>query len=255
MSISNSVSPGPTPPESNAGNDDAAAQELLGKLPDPKARAELVEMFRPLALHLANRYARRGQDADDLQQVAMLGLLNAIDRFDPEYGSRFVSFAVPTITGELKRYFRDAGWGIGVPRRLKDARVLTQRANSELAQRLGRRPTVDEIARHTGLHPEDVTDAAALGNAYQPDGLDAPIGKKTAFDFVGMTDDRFDLIVDLNALGSILETRSDRDRELIRLRFVESLTQRQIAERLGISQMHVSRLLAACLEDIRTLLT
>ena len=232
------------------------AEELFRQLPDERSRDELVELFRPLAIHLAGRYARRGQDTEDLIQVAMLGLLNAIDRFDPDFGSRFISFAVPTITGEIKRHFRDSGWGTGVPRRLKDASVITRQANEQLTQRLGRSPTIDEIAEETGLPADDVAEAAALGSAYRPDALDAPTGLQEAarIDQLGNTDDRFELFLDLQALERVLEGRPDRDKQLLHMRFYEELTQRQIAERMGISQMHVSRLLAACLEEIRLLL-
>ena len=232
------------------------AEELFRQLPDERARAELVELFRPLAIHLAGRYTRRGQDSEDLIQVAMVGLLNAIDRFDPDFGSRFISFAVPTITGEIKRHFRDSGWGTGVPRRLKDASVVTRQANEQLTQRLGRSPTIEEIAEETGLTADDVAEAAALGSAYRPDALDAPAGPQEAarIDQMGNTDDRFELFIDLQTLASVLEGRPERDKQLLHMRFYEELTQRQIAERMGISQMHVSRLLAACLDEIRLLM-
>lgn len=229
--------------------------ELFERLPDPRAREELFEHYRPLAIHLAKRYFRRGIEQEDLLQVAFLGLVNAIDRFDPEYGSRFVSFAVPTITGELKRYFRDTGWATGVPRRLKDANVSTRRANEILTQRLGRSPTVDEVAELTGLAREDVADAAALGSAYRPEPLDAPHSagdEWTPLQTIGDVDQRFDLIEDLDALRGIWEGLNERDRQILYLRFECELTQRQIADRIGISQMHVSRLLSACLEGMRS---
>jgi RNA polymerase sigma-B factor len=235
---------------------DARAEDLFRRLPNEDARRELVELFRPLAVHLARRYARRGQDAEDLTQVALMGLLNAIDRFDPDFGSRFVSFAVPTITGEIKRYFRDSGWGTGVPRRLKDASVITRQVNEQLTQRLGRSPTIEEIAAETGLSPDDVAEAAALGSAYRPEALDAPTGKTdgTRIDELGTADDRFELLTDLHALEGILDGRPERDKKLLHMRFYEELTQRQIADRMGISQMHVSRLLAVCLDEMRLLM-
>ena len=240
----------------NRSRNEMRAEELFRQLPDERSRKELVELFRPLAIHLAGRYARRGQDSEDLNQVAMMGLLNAIDRFDPDFGSRFISFAVPTITGEIKRHFRDSGWGTGVPRRLKDASVITRQANEQLTQRLGRSPTIDEIAAETGLPGDDVAEAAALGSAYRPEALDAPAGQQDVarIDQMGSADDRFDLFIDLHALESVLEGRSERDKQLLHMRFYEELTQRQIAERMGISQMHVSRLLAACLDEIRLLM-
>lgn len=243
-------------PDSEQSPEEAQVEALFRRLPDPSARAELVEAFRPLALHLARRYVRRGQEAEDLTQVAMMGLLNAIDRFDPDFGSRFVSFAVPTITGEIKRYFRDSGWGTGVPRRLKDASVLARQANEELTQRLGRSPTVEEIAVHTGLSPDDVAEAATLGSAYRPEALDATGNnhESARIDLLGEEDERFELLADLDALEGILAGRSDRDKQILHMRFYQELTQRQIAERMGISQMHVSRLLTACLNELRELM-
>lgn len=235
---------------------DEQAEVLFRLMPADHARAALVDLFTPLAVHLADRYARRGQEREDLIQVALMGLLNAIDRFDPDFGSRFVSFAVPTITGEIKRYFRDSGWGTGVPRRLKDVSVASRRANEELTQRMGRSPTVEEIADHTGLLADDVAEAAALGSAYRPEALDAPMGGDDAarIERMGSCDDRIDLLHDLDAMKGLLDSRSERDREILYLRFYEELTQRQIAERVGISQMHVSRLLAACLDEMRAMM-
>ncbi len=232
---------------------DKQVRDLLQRLPDEEARAELVAHFRPLALHLAQRYANRGAELNDLRQVALLGLLHAIDRYDPEFGARFTSFAVPTITGELKRFFRDNLWGTGVPRRLKDISVTSRRANEELGQRLGRSPTVGEIAAHIGVSPQEVVDAAALGNAFRPDALDAPVGDGTAtvIDMFGATDERIELFEDLDSLKPLLESQPERERQILYLRFYCELTQRQIAERMGISQMHVSRILARSLDTLR----
>lgn len=232
---------------------DDEIEELLRRLPDRAARAELVECFRPLALHLAQRYSNRGAELADLRQVAMLGLLHAIDRYDPGFGTRFTSFAVPTITGELKRYFRDTMWGTGVPRRLKDTSVASRRANEELTQSLGRSPTAAEISAHIGIPAEEVVDAAALGNAFRPDTLDAPVGDGTAtvIDLFGAEDERIELFEDLHSLQPLLDAQPEREREILYLRFYCDLTQRQIAERTGISQMHVSRVLSKCLETMR----
>ncbi len=236
--------------------DEERAEPLFHRLPDEDARRELFELFRPLATHLANRYSYRGVEREDLVQVAHLGLLNAIDRFDPEFGSRFVSFAVPTITGELKRYFRDAGWGTAVPRRLKEVSVMSRRANEELTQRLGRSPTVEEVASEIGVSTDEVTEAASLGSAYRPDALDAPrheVGHSMV-DSLGGEDRNFRLFIDLDALKPLLESRPEREREILYLRFYEEMTQRQIAEMMNISQMHVSRILATSLEKLRLLL-
>lgn len=226
---------------------------LFDRLPDPDARDQLFENLRPLALHLAKRYFRRGIEEEDLIQVAYLGLLNAIDRYDPAHGARFSSFAVPTITGEIKRHFRDSGWATGVPRRLKDANISTRQANETLTQRLGRSPTVEEVAELTGLDTEEVVEAASLGNAFRPESIDSPLAPDDSRPLqVGDVDERFDMLDDFEVLSGLLDERDDRDRLILHLRFEREFTQRQIADAVGISQMHVSRLLSACLDDIRT---
>ena len=236
--------------------DDERAEPLFRTLPDERARAELFELYRPLANHLANRYVKRGIEVQDLEQVAAIGLLNAIDRFDPDFGSRFVSFAVPTITGELKKHFRDIGWGTRVPRRMKEISMLSRRANEELSQRLGRSPTIEEVADEIEVDVDDVVEAAALGSAYRPDALDAPLQGEdlTRKDRLGDEDGRVEMVVDLAALRPLLERQTERRRRIIELRFYEDLTQRQIAERIGISQMHVSRILSSTLEQLRVLM-
>lgn len=235
---------------------DEKATPLFRLMPDGGARRRLFDMYRPLALHLANRYAYRGVESEDLKQVAFLGLINAIDRYDPDYGSRFISFAVPTITGEIKRYFRDAGWATAVPRRLKDITMSCRRADEELTQRLGRSPSVEEVAAETGLSPDEVTEAAALGTAYRPDALEAQLCGEgmTRLDYLGDLDGRMELFDDLDALKPLLESRPERERRILHLRFYENLTQRQIAEELDISQMHVSRILSSTLEKLRVLM-
>lgn len=236
--------------------DDARAAELFALMPDDDARCELFSLYRPLAIHLANRYRHRGVEIEDLKQVAFLGLIHAIDRFDPDYGSRFVSFAVPTITGEIKRHFRDAGWAAVVPRRLKEVTLMCRRADEELTQRLGRSPSVEEVAEATGLSTFEVTEAAALGSAYRPDALEAPITENghTRLDELGEVDDRMELFDEIDALRPLLESRPEREQRILHLRFYENLTQRQIAEEMSISQMHVSRILSSTLEKLRVLL-
>lgn len=235
---------------------DEETNAIFRRMPDEVARRDLFEIYRPLALHLANRYAYRGVEVEDLKQVAYLGLLNAIDRYDPDYGSRFFSFAIPTITGEIKRHFRDAGWATAVPRRLKDVTVLCRRADDELTQRLGHSPSVEEVARETGLSPDEVTEAASLGSAYRPDALEAQLSGEgmTRMDSLGDMDGRMELFDDLDALKPLLESRPERERRILHLRFYENLTQRQIAEEMNISQMHVSRILSSTLQKLRVLL-
>ena len=229
--------------------------ELFTRLPDPDAREELVKLYLPLAHSLARRYANRGQDFDDLNQVALLALLHAIDRFDPEMGKRFTSFAVPTILGELKRYFRDAAWGVGVPRRLKDLWVLSRQANEELAQTLGRSPTVEEIGERIGCTPEDVSEAASLGSAFRAESLDGVDDGLGPIDRLGTYDDEVDLFHEIDALAPVLADRSPRERQILYLRFYCEMNQREIAEVVGMSQMNVSRILSSTLEKMRCILT
>ena len=229
--------------------------ELFTRLPDEDAREELVNLYLPLARSLARRYSNRGQDIDDLNQVALLALLHAIDRFDPDMGKRFTSFAVPTILGELKRYFRDSAWGVGVPRRLKDLWVLSRQANEELAQTLGRSPTLDEIADQIGCTSEDVAEAASLGSAFRAeslDGLDDGVGP---IDRLGAVDQEVDLFDELDALAPVLADRTPRERQILYLRFYCEMNQREIAEVVGMSQMNVSRILSSTLEKMRCILT
>ena len=229
--------------------------ELFTRLPDPDAREELVKLYLPLAHSLARRYANRGQDFDDLNQVALLALLHAIDRFDPDMGKRFTSFAVPTILGELKRYFRDAAWGVGVPRRLKDLWVLSRQANEELAQTLGRSPTVEEIGERIGCSPEDVSEAASLGSAFRAESLDGVDDGLGPIDRLGTYDDEVDLFHEIDALAPVLADRSPRERRILYLRFYCEMNQREIAEVVGMSQMNVSRILSSTLEKMRCILT
>ncbi|MEX1005571.1 MAG: SigB/SigF/SigG family RNA polymerase sigma factor [Acidimicrobiia bacterium] len=229
---------------------------LFQRLPDAPARTELVEVYRPLAIGLAKRYAHRGQDLDDLIQVALLGLVKAIDRFDTELGHRFVSFAVPTITGELKRFFRDAGWSVGVPRRMKETSIAARTANEQLSQRLGRSPSIAEIAEHIGSSIDEVAEAATLTSAYRAYSLNDDNGDGSAIgiDLLGSTDPGIELFEDLHALRPLLQGRTAREREILYLRFYRDLTQREIADEVGMSQMNVSRVLSSSLEKLRVLL-
>lgn len=229
---------------------------LFQRLPDPDARARLVESYRPLAIELAKRYAHRGQELEDLIQVACLGLVNAIDRFDPEMGHRFVSFAVPTITGELKRHFRDTAWSVGVPRRMKEVSVASRSANEQLSQRFGRSPTVEEIAEHIGSSVDEVTEVAALGSAYRAHSLEDNHDNDWLphIDLLGDVDPEIELFDELEALRPILRGRSRRERQILYLRFYRGMTQREIADEVGMSQMNVSRILSSSLEKLRVLL-
>ncbi len=223
---------------------DISAEELFGRLPDAKARDELVAAFQPLAMYLARRYANRGEELSDLRQVANLGLLKAIDRFDVTQG-RFTSFAVPTISGELKRHFRDNTWGMGVPRQLRDMTVDSRRSQEELTQRLGRAPTAAELAAHSGLSEQIVLDLRSVGNAYRPDSLEAPRrgGDTALIEMLGERDESEEMFDDMDAVMEIVEGMDRRDQQILFLRFYHEMTQSRIAEHVGVSQMEVSRVL------------
>jgi RNA polymerase sigma-B factor len=225
---------------------------------DAVAREALVRQFIPLARGLARRYGRSSEPFEDLQQVASLGLLKALDRYDADRGHPFASFAVPTILGEMRRYFRDSGWAVHVPRGAQERALKVRDAQERLANELGRAPTVNQLAQYLELDAEDVIDALQAIQAYETLSLDAPRpradGEVVAYgDTVGENDDRYEL-VELDAtVGAALGHIPPRERAILRMRFVDDLTQTEIAERVGISQMQVSRLLRRSLEQLRTL--
>jgi len=220
---------------------------------DPSDRDALVERFLPLARHLAGRYSA-GADRDDLEQVAAIGLIKAIDRFDPARGIAFSSFAVPTILGELKRHFRDLGWSVRVPRALKELSARVGRAVEELTGELGRTPTTEELAVHCGVSIEQVLEARATVTAHRAISLDQPAreddddhGRQP----IGHEDGGYAEVEQAVDLDRLLSRLSEREQIVLRMRFHEDLVQREIAERIGISQMHVSRLIRRALEKIR----
>jgi RNA polymerase sigma-B factor len=224
---------------------------------DPHARELLVRRFTPLARSLARRYAHTSEPFEDLVQVASLGLLKALERFDPERGIAFASFAVPTILGELRRYFRDSSWGVHVPRDLQEQALKVAGAQEELAKLCGRAPTVNELAVYLELDTELVLDALQAGQAYEAVPLDAPAGSAdgdqgvTHLDTLGAEDERYGW-VELDATVAVaLKSLPARERAIIRLRFIEELSQAEIAHRIGISQMQVSRLLRRSLQQLR----
>ena len=240
--------------------DDLADLELFRKFAASKSRRlrnQLVERHMGLAAHIANRFRRQGGSDDDLRQVAMVGLVKAVDRFDPEYGATFSAFAGRTIEGELKRHFRDRSWAVRVPRGAKELHLLVRNASEELAQRSGRAPTVEEIATHLHVDRDDVLRGLSATAAYNVGSLD-----------VGGTDDDNDVAgdrhralaseeggyraVDDRALAAELVARlPERQQEIVRLRFYERRSQTEIADAVGISQMHVSRLLRKSFEEMR----
>jgi RNA polymerase sigma-B factor len=227
--------------------------ELFGRLPDPAAREELAKEFLPLAEYFARRFAGRGEPVDDLTQTASLGLLNAIDRFDPERGVPFSTYAAATIVGELKRHFRDRGWALRVPRNVQETAILVNRTVSTMWQDLGRAPTVAEIASAADIGEDDVLQALDALQAYTTDSLDAPTGDatSTAAESIGSEDRSFEVSEEWLSLAPALRDLPERERTILYLRFFEGRTQTEIADELGISQMHVSRLVSQSLEKLR----
>jgi RNA polymerase sigma-B factor len=223
---------------------------------DPRrsaVRAELVAGYLPVAQHIARRYAGRGEPEEDLVQAGTVGLIGAIDRFDPERGLDFLSFAVPTITGEIRRHFRDHTWAMRVPRRLKDIQTSMSAAVGPLTQELGRAPRPSEIAERLGVPVEDVLDGLTAQNAYRNDSLDelteagdAPLARG-----FGAADAYLEGVEDRETLAPLLEELPERERRILILRFFGNRTQSQIAEVIGVSQMHISRLLDRTLKDLR----
>jgi len=220
---------------------------------DLTTRDELVAAYLGLASSLARRFANRGEPLDDLVQVASFALVKAVNRFDPDLGFEFSTFATRTVLGELKRHFRDKGWALRAPRRVQELYLEINQQVESLSQVLGRSPTVGEIAAATGATEEAVLEAMEAGRAYRSSSIDAPTsGDDSVQDRLGAEDPGFERVETAALLSDALEMLSERDREILRLRFTEGRTQSEIAERLGISQMHVSRLLAASLERLRT---
>ncbi|HLJ60440.1 MAG TPA: SigB/SigF/SigG family RNA polymerase sigma factor [bacterium] len=224
---------------------------------EAEARDELVLAHENLAIYLARKFADRGEPLEDVIQVAQIGLLKAIDRYDPMRGIEFTTYATPTIVGEIKRHFRDKLWAVRVPRRLRELNYALMRAVEELSQKLGRSPTIPEIAEAAGIPFEDVLEAMEVGRAYSPASLDAemPDGDDdhgTALaDTVGTEDPVLESLEDRATLDAALARLPERAREVVRLRFYEDLSQAEIARRLGISQMHVSRVLRDALARLR----
>jgi len=223
---------------------------------DPAAREQLVERFLPLARQLARRYQRGSEQLDDLIQVASLGLLKAIDRFDPARETAFSSFAVPTILGELKRHFRDKGWAVRVPRDLQEMAVRVDRMADEMSRELGRAPTPGDIAERTGASLEQVLEAREASAAYRAVSLDRPRSEDeddgdSYADAVGAEDPGFRLAEDAATIDRLMRVLSEREREVLRLRFEEDLTQSEIGQRVGVSQMHVSRLIRQSIARLR----
>ncbi|EXG82274.1 SigB/SigF/SigG family RNA polymerase sigma factor [Cryptosporangium arvum] len=214
-------------------------------------RTRLVVIHLPIADHISRRYDRRGVPLEDLTQVARLGLVRAIDRFDPALGFAFLSYAVPTVLGEVRRHFRDAGWYVRPPRRLHDLHLRINTAISDLTARDNRAPNATAIAGYLGASPGDVAEALALTHAYRPISLDAHPGGAPEGELLGVDDPALATVVNHEALRVALARLPERERSIVGMRFFQDLTQSQIAARVGCSQMHVSRLLTQTLGRLR----
>lgn len=228
--------------------------ELFDGRHDPEARRQLVERYTPLANRLAMRYRGRGEPIDDLKQVAALGLLKAIDRFDVERNVRFATFATTTILGELRRHLRDKTWSVRVPRSLQERWLEASRAAADLAQELGASPTIGQIAARIGATTEEVLEAMDAGGAYTAGSLDAPVGDSAGAasvgDLIADVDSHLDTAEDRVAVSAHLRRLPERQRAILYMRFFQGMTQTEIADRVGISQMHVSRLLRESLRAV-----
>jgi RNA polymerase sigma-B factor len=220
-----------------------------------RLRDEVIQMHLLLARRLAGRFQHRGEELDDLVQVATIGLIKALDRFDPSRGTAFAQYAVPTILGEIKRHFRDRAWSLRVHRSLQDLHLDVGRALPRLSQELQRTPSVADIATDLGVREDLVRAAMGCTVAYQPRSLDAPLrggdGETSLSEQVGQPDRELELLTDRLALSEAMITLADRDRRILRWRFIDNLTQAEIGERLGVSQMHVSRLLSSAFARLR----
>ena len=257
----------PEPPEVPPGRFEASKRrstELFveltadgaGQAARTAARDELVHLHLPLVEHCARRFRNRGEPFEDLVQVGTIGLLKSIDRFDLERAVEFSTYATPTIIGEIKRYFRDKGWAIRVPRRLQELRMQIGAATAELTQSLGRSPTPRELARSIGCTVEEIIEGIESSNAYSTLSLDASDdtedGGNTMLDAIGMEDENLEHVEIRESLKPLLDALEPREKRILLLRFFKNMTQSQIAEEIGVSQMHVSRLLTRTLAQLRT---
>ena len=219
------------------------------------ARDELVHLHLPLVEHCARRFRNRGEPFEDLVQVGTIGLLKSIDRFDSDRGVEFSTYATPTIIGEIKRYFRDKGWAIRVPRRLQELRMQIGAATAELTQSLGRSPTPRELAETIGCSIEEIIEGIESSNAYSTLSLDASDdseeGGNTMLDAIGIEDENLEHVEIRESLKPLLDALEPREKKILLLRFFKNRTQTQIAEEIGVSQMHVSRLLTRTLGQLR----
>jgi RNA polymerase sigma-B factor len=241
---------------------DAATPELFAefqKARDPKIREKLILAHMNLVRYLARKFANRGEPLEDLTQVGMIGLINAIDRFDSGRGIRFATYATPTIVGEIRRYFRDRGWAVKVPRRLQELSLAATKAADELTQKLNRSPTIAELAGRLSVSEDEALEAVELGDLYQLPSLDTALGEDSndshavLADYVGEIDAEMERFERRSRLAQAVNSLPPREREIIQLRFFRNLSQTEVARRMKISQMHVSRLQHRAIERLREL--
>lgn len=228
---------------------------------DPKVRDQLVMMHQNLVRFLAGKFANRGEPLEDLVQVGVIGLINAIDRFDPDRGTKFSTYATPTIVGEIRRHFRDKAWSLKVPRRLQELNLAANKAAEELSQRLGHPPTIQEIANQVGATEEEALEAIELGNAYDTVSLDSKLAYEgesaplTLAEFVGDVDGSLQNIETYGDLKQAIDCLEPREKAIIYYRFFKDMSQTEVAKRLNISQMHVSRLQQKAVKRLKELLS
>ncbi|MFF8352984.1 RNA polymerase sigma factor SigF [Streptomyces chartreusis] len=247
-----------TAPAADRSNARAMFLELRGlqggSVEYAELRNRLVRMHLPLVEHLARRFRNRGEPLDDLTQVATIGLIKSVDRFDPERGVEFSTYATPTVVGEIKRHFRDKGWAVRVPRRLQELRLALTTATAELSQERGRPPTVHELAEKLAISQEEVLEGLESANAYSTLSLDVPDTddeSPAVADTLGVEEEALEGVEYRESLKPLLEDLPPREKRILLLRFFGNMTQSQIAQEVGISQMHVSRLLARTLAQLR----
>ncbi|MBJ7601085.1 MAG: B/F/G family RNA polymerase sigma-70 factor [Candidatus Nephthysia bennettiae] len=222
-----------------------------------RLRERLVAGYEGLVHFLARRFQNRGEPLEDIVQVGFLGLIKAIDRFDPSLGNEFTTFATPTILGEIKRYFRDKGWAIRFPRRLQELYQQVVRVNEEMKNQLGRQPSMAEVAERLGVEPDNVLEAMEMSSAFTPVSIDATLGGdgdddgRQLSEAVGGEDPNLDRVEMRQVLDKAMQYLNERERRIMIMRFFDEMSQSEVAKRLGISQMHVSRLQRAALEHLR----
>ncbi len=247
-------------PRRKAGGRDAATPELFAEYQrkrDPQVRDRLIMAHMNLVRYLARKFANRGEPLEDLTQVGTIGLMNAIDRFDPTRGIRFATYATPTIVGEIRRYFRDRGWAVKVPRRLQELNLAANKAIESLTQRLDRAPTVGELAEEMEISEAEALEAMELGDLYELPSLDSEMGgdsdetRSRLADYVGRVDEEIERFERRSRLAEALRSLTPRERKIIEMRFFDNMSQTQVAKQLNISQMHVSRLQQRALVKLR----